>query len=714
MANSPKVILSNEYLEALVDLPKEAQGKALECINKFRVDPHLPGLNLEHIDTWFDPMIYSLRVNQNYRIILHKDGDFCTLLYVDKHDAAYKWAERRTAAVNEKTGDFQLFVVKTQNVELVVPERKPTQALFGSYTDEQLINIGLPPKQLPMIRNYFSADDFHASRRDFPDDAYEALDWLVSGRPYEEVARELKEIASESGAPAKSLEESLKQPQTQRSFFVPQSEEELRQAHLAPLDAWRVFLHPSQRILADKSSKGPVRVTGGAGTGKTVVAMHRARRLAANLLAQGKTNEKVLFTTFTTNLVIDILQNLRKICSVDELRHIEVVNLHKWVSDYLEKCQYEYTIVYGEDLEKAWQDVVTLSGEETFDASFCADEWSKVVCANAAYTKEAYLRAPRSGRGVPLDRKQKFRLWEVFEEYKDYMDRKKLRDAEMAMDECCALLRERHEDGLYIAVVVDEGQDFSASAWRLLRTIAGAEHADDLFIVADAHQRIYHHKVVLSRCGVNVKGKRSSILRINYRTTEETRNFAMSVLKGLSFDDLDGSEDKEQCRSLTHGSLPYVRSFSNFDAEANWIAAKIRSLNDTVLNNICVIMRTKKQCAEYKKKLEDANIPCFEIKRSASDDPSFVGVRIATLHRVKGLEFEYVFVAGASDDKLPAASALKNKEGVALDEALMAERCLLYVALTRAKKCAYITASTTPSTKLSRFVKENYQEIGES
>ncbi|MBP3752112.1 MAG: ATP-dependent helicase [Pyramidobacter sp.] len=709
MDNAPKVILSNGYLEALVALPKEAQGKALECVNKFRNDPQLPGLNLEHINTWFDPKIFSLRVNQNYRIILHKDGDYCTLLYVDKHDAAYSWAERRTAAVNEKTGDFQLYVVKEQDVELSSPLSKPTEALFGAYTDEQLTAIGLPPRQLPMVRNFFSADDFHASRQDFPDGAYEALDWLVSGRSYDEVVKELNEIASVNDKPARTIEESLKQAQTQRSFYVPQSEEELSQAHLAPLEAWRVFLHPSQRILVTRKTKGPVRVTGGAGTGKTVVAMHRARKLAADLIEQGRTDEKILFTTFTTNLVTDIRQNLKKICTREELLHIEVDNLDRWVGEYLKNNRYEYRIVYGDELDAAWQEVVGLSGDDTFDAQFCKEEWSKVVCANAAYTKEAYLRASRSGRGTPLDRKQKFKVWEIFEEYKDYMDRKGMRDAEMAMDECCALLQEHHESGLYSSVVVDEGQDFSASAWRLLRAIAGDERQDDLFIVADAHQRIYQHKVVLSRCGVNVRGKRSAILRINYRTTEETRNFAMSVLKGCVFDDLDGSIDKEECRSLTHGLVPYVRQFSNFEAEVNWIAGTIRSLTDTVMNNICIVLRTNKQCAEYKKKLEAAGIACFEVKRSSSDDPMKIGVRIATLHRVKGLEFEYVFIAGASDDKLPHENALKNKEGLALEESITAERCLLYVALTRAKKRAYVTSNG----KLSRFVKANYQETSE-
>ena len=700
------MILSNEYLEALVALPKEAQGKALECVNKFRADPRLPGLNLEHINTWFDENIYSLRVNQNYRIILHKAGDFCTLLYVDKHDAAYKWAERRTAAVNEKTGDFQLFVVKSRDVELLGSPHQPAEALFGKFTDEQLTNLGLPPTQLPMIRNYFSADDFHASRKDFPDGVYEALDWLVSGRDYEDVVKELSEIASESGEPAQTLEDSLKQVQTQRSFFVPQSEEELIQAHMAPLDTWRVFLHPSQRLLVEKKSKGPIRVTGGAGTGKTVVAMHRARKLAADLIEQQKTNQHILFTTFTTNLVTDIQQNLKKICSEDESSHIKVVNLHRWVDEYLKQNNYEFSIVYEETLDKVWREVVALSGEDTWDAAFCRDEWCKVVCANAAYTKEAYLRAPRTGRGAPLESRQKSRLWSIFEIYKDYMDRKKMRDPEMAMDECCALVRKQHADGLYSSVIVDEGQDFSASAWRLLRAIAGEEHPNDLFIVADAHQRIYHHKVILSRCGINVRGNRSAILRINYRTTEETRSYAMNVLKGQIFDDLDGGFDVEECRSLTHGLAPCVRQFSNLEAEIKWIAEIIRGLTDTVMNNICIVMRTKKQCAEYKKKLEAAGIACYEIRPSNSDDPHFAGVRIATLHRVKGLEFEYIFIVGASDEKLPVESALKNKEGIALEEALTAERCLLYVALTRAKKRAFVSSTG----KLSRFVTDNHQK----
>src|SRR5690606_33594939 len=195
----------------------------------------------------------------------------------------------------------------------------------------------------------------------------------------------------------------------------------------APLDRWRVFLHPTQRNVVTRSFNGPARVTGGAGTGKTVVAMHRAKWLAGQIGA----NEKVLFTTFTANLAADIQENLRKICSLDELKKIEVVNLDRWVARFLRQLDYDYRIIYGDELDELWEEAFALAGEPLdLQVQFFQDEWSKVVHTQEAYSQRDYMTAPRRGRGVRLDRKARMAVWQVFEDFRNLCDERRVRDVE--------------------------------------------------------------------------------------------------------------------------------------------------------------------------------------------------------------------------------------------------------------------------------------------
>jgi superfamily I DNA/RNA helicase len=240
---------------------------------------------------------------------------------------------------------------------------------------------------------------------------------------------------------------------------------------------------------------------------------------------------------------------------------------------------------------------------------------------------------------------------------------------------------------------VDEAQDFTANAFRFLRALAGPERKNDLFIVGDSHQRIYKHKVSLGQCGVNVRG-RGKVLRLNYRTTEETRKFAFSLLKGAQFDDLDGGlDDGDGCRSLTHGEIPEVRNFKDLGEEVEFIRSEIRGLagQGVSLKNVCVVARTGNLLKNYRAGLAEAGLETFEITGNAPDDRDRGGARVATMHRVKGLEFQYVFVAAANSGILPYPIAKKWSQ-VAKDEHLTGEKCLLYVALTRAQKKAYVTS----------------------
>lgn len=684
------VAISQDFFNSFAALPKSKQNKVMEFLSKFRSNPEANGFNYEKIQNASDPNMRSVRVDDTYRAILIREEatNVYLLLWVDHHDEAYEWAVRKRCVLNHTTGSIQVYESREASPEpepSIAPEEKP---LFAAISDELLRELGVPEELLDFVRS-LTDSSFDAAKDKLPRDAFEALDYVRVGLDPKEVIEELYGESTEDKTG--DLATALKNPITKMQFYVAEGEEDLKAMMNAPLELWRVYLHPSQRRIVRKEYKGPARILGGAGTGKTVVAMHRAKELASHCLG----NERILFTTFTVNLAADIQENLRKICTPDSMKHIEVVHLDQWVNRYLRAHEYPYTIVYGEQITNMWKKAESFTGED-FDLpdGFFQEEWETIVQAQNIQTVAEYVKAPRPGRGVRLDRKLRMRVWKVFEEYRTMMDAEKVCDSACAMNECAQLLLAGPEARLYVSVIVDEGQDFGPSAYRLLRAIAGSEHTNDLFIVGDAHQRIYKNKVTLSRCGINVKG-RSGRLRMNYRTTEEIRHSAMNVLTGLPFDDLDdGIDDGKGYISLSHGDRPAVNVYATQDQEA---AELIKCIQEQIAagidpREICVVARTNPLIDEYKKYLSAEGIDSFEVKRKQADDRSRMGVRLATMHRVKGLEFTTVFIVAANKNYVPLKSAVNRTDLAEREAAMASERCLLYVAMTRAKKKVMISA----------------------
>ena len=686
MANTAKVAISTDFLSAFAVLPKKIQGKVTEFVNKFRNNPKAPGINYEKLGG-IDDKIHSVRIDDAYRgiVVRQEETGVYLLLWVDHHDEAYAWAKRKRCEVNPQTGAVQVFDV--QQVEEKI--KKSVKLLFADVSDSDLIKLSLPEIQLPFVRSLETKEQFFEAEKVFPHDAFENLTWIVEGFPVNEVLEMVAENTASTVKPD-SLATALETPESQKSFVIVDGEDELRGIMAEPLEKWRVFLHPSQRKVVQKNFSGPARVLGGAGTGKTVVAMHRAKYLASKL----GDKDRILFTTFTANLANDIKENLRKICSVEEMRRIEVINFDALVSQYLREQGFSAVVKYGEDIQKLWSDAVAEASENLeFDEDFFEEEWNRVAIANEALTVEKYVKAPRVGRGTRLDRKKRLAIWKVFECYINLMRENHVRDANMAMYEC-SLLLQKNKKAKYAHIIVDEAQDFSDNAFRLIRSFAGEERENDIFIVGDSHQRIYKNKPMLSRCGINIRG-RSSYLKVNYRTTEEIRKYAFALLNGISFDDLDESFDVgDKCRSLTHGTAPVIQNFKDFDNEFDFIINEIKRLNNEgeALSSICIVARTQKYVDMYSDALNAAGMKVYAIKRNKSDDRSNDGIRVATMHRVKGLEFKYVFVAAINNGVMPLKSAIKNTDEISKQESLTSEKCLLYVAMTRAQKGAYITS----------------------
>lgn len=688
MEAAAKVAISADFLTAFAALPRQIQGKVTEFINKFRNNPQSPGINYEKINGGLDKKIWSVRIDDTYRGITVRQPEtgVYLLLWVDHHDEAYAWARNKKCEINPKTGAIQVFDIVTTPV---VEPAAQDFVLFAELTDEGLIELGVPEEQIPFVRSIGDAQEFYTKKGSFASDTFEALSWVVEGIPVDEVIELFKE-EKEGSKPAENLADALESPLSLKSFVVVEGEEELRRIMAEPLEKWRVFLHPTQRKIVNKNYSGSARVLGGAGTGKTVVAMHQAKHLAAGL----KDKERILFTTYTANLASDIKDNLRKICTLDEIRRIDGINLDAWVSQFLREHGYPAEIAYDEKADNLWEEAVTgtdFSGE--FPVSFYEEEYNRVVVAQEAFSLEKYVKASRTGRGTRLDRKKRMQIWKVFEAYQNLMKENQVRDINTAMYECRLLIEKTSSETRYRHVIVDEGQDLSANAFRLLRSIAGEEHENDIFIVGDAHQRIYKNKAALSKCGINIRG-RSSVLRINYRTTEEIRKAAFALLNGISFDDLDDSFDTgDRCQSLTHGSVPEIIATANANEEFEAILAKIKGLIDGGVSakNICVVARTHKLLDDYIAHFTSSGIRCYEIKGNKADDRGLDGIRVATMHRVKGLEFQYVFVVAAINRIIPLASAIDHTDSVSEQETMTAEKCLLYVALTRAQKGAYIS-----------------------
>lgn len=688
MEATAKVAISADFLTAFAALPRQIQGKVTEFINKFRNNPQSPGINYEKINGGMDKKIWSVRIDDTYRGITVRQPEtgVYLLLWVDHHDEAYDWARNKKCEINPKTGAIQVFDIVT--IPVVEPAAQDF-VLFAELTDEALIELGVPEEQVPFVRSIGDTQEFYAKKSSFSVDTFEALSWVVEGIPVDEVIELFKE-EKEGSESTENLADALESPLSLKSFVVVEGEEELRRIMAEPLEKWRVFLHPTQRKIVNKNYSGSARILGGAGTGKTVVAMHRAKHLASGL----KDKERILFTTYTANLASDIKDNLRKICTLDEIRRIDVINLDAWVSQFLREHGYSAEIVYEEKADNLWEEAVMgtdFSGE--FPVNFYEEEYNRVVVAQEAFSLEKYVKASRTGRGTRLDRKKRMQIWKVFEAYQNLMKESQVRDINTAMYECRLLIEKTSSETRYKHVIVDEGQDLSTNAFRLLRSIAGEEHDNDIFIVGDAHQRIYKNKAALSKCGINIRG-RSSVLRINYRTTEEIRKAAFALLNGISFDDLDDSFDTgDRCQSLTHGTAPEIIATANANEEFDAILAKVKGLIDSgvTAKNICVVARTHKLLDDYIAHFTSGGIRCYGIKGNKADDRGLDGIRVATMHRVKGLEFQYMFVVAANNRIIPLASAIDHTDAVSEQETMTAEKCLLYVALTRAQKGAYIS-----------------------
>lgn len=704
MSVKPKVALSQDFLLQLAKLPGNVHIKVMKWAILFQTDPKSPGINYEKIHAARDPNLKSIRIDQDWRGIVFKpeSGDVYVLLYVDHHDAAYRWAERRKLSINPVTGAMQVVLVQEVAISvdadvtaespkliadpaLSVPSAGAVPALFGELSDHALMSLGVPEDWLLRVRTVQSEIELDTLQESLPVEAYEGLFLLAAGDTVNQILS-ARETRVDLNINTSDFASALNTPESRSRFVVVDDDAAMLAIMNAPLAQWRIFLHPTQHKLASGVRSGPVRVLGGAGTGKTVLAMHRAKWLAENATPAGK---KVLFTTFTKNLAADIEENLKTLCSPAIMTKIEVRNLDAWVHAFMRSRRLEHRIVYdrkNDGAAQAWQVAMAVKDSSlNLPEAFYEQELEQVILAQGVTTRDAYRAVRRTGRGVVLSRAKRDAVWPVFEEYRGQLASRKLKTVDDAYREICELLDKEKEDrGFttpYSAIIVDETQDFGPQALKLLRAVIPVD-SNDLFFVGDGHQRIYsRHRAAMSKCGIDIRG-RSRKLYLNYRTTDEIRRQAVALLEGCEIDDLDdGHDETRRYKSLSHGPVPQMLSVDGVEGAAKQTITTVQKWLDVCpeepMPTICVIAYSEAVRNTISKLCSAAGLTTQVIDASHKAVPDHGTVQFATMHRAKGLEFDHVVVV-APEAYLGDPFETEN------------QRKLIYVALTRAKREAVL------------------------
>lgn len=709
---SSKIVISRSFAKDLAEQSRQVQKGVNAIYGKLMQPDGMNGLNLETIKGASSSAIKSVRLNDNYRVILHQDkkGTF-TFLYVGTHEKAYDWATRNHFEVNAFTGELQIYVV---DIPVVAAEASPAVAAAAAEPvpqpgpfaekpeDGDLLRLGVPSEQIALVRSLRGEDDILLHEGDFPRGAFNAILLLFDGKTPDEVAKEM-ELPNASRATTDDVLKAMQASElSQGEFAFASNEAELDDIRKACLAQWRVFLHPSQRKIVKKNANGPIKVLGGAGTGKTVVAMHRVR----HLLDREDFTGRILFTTYSKNLAEDVEGLLKDLCGEERMKRVDVVNLDAWASRYVKAAGIE---VKRLDSDKAAEMMRAakerVPGGDDWTEEFLLRERVNVVLANGVTSLPGYLRASRTGQGTRLSAQQKRVVWSILEAYGRETDREGYKDSDEVMVLAAKLLEKSADGSPYASVVADEVQDFGAPALCLLAALSGntkeAPIPNSLMVVGDAHQRIYGKCAILGRCGINVVG-RSCKLHINYRTTDKIRRRAVALLEGVKADDLDGAEDNNKgLHSLVLGVPPVEMRFETFEKEMDAIAGTLLKWHDgdnaagdrREFGDYAVLVQNNDLCIAVVAALKARGLSALHLKAYTSQrGRNLESVRVATMHRAKGLEFVGVVVAELNKGVWPyMPKGFDKMDAVSRKIAVDRERSLLYVALTRAMKHAMIT-----------------------
>ena len=672
--------ISDTFTDSLTKLTNQEQKAAKTTAFDLQLDPANPGLRFHKLDRAKDPNFWSVSVNMDLRLIVHKTAASLMLCYVDHHDNAYQWASKRKIERHPKTGAAQLVEVREtveeitihKTVEVPAPAR-PKLRLFQHLADDDLLGYGIPPEWLNDVQAATEDTLFDVAEH-LPQEAAEALLELATGGTPQKPAALTDDI------------DPFSHPDAQRRFRVMGNVSELEQALTYPWEKWTVFLHPSQRSLVERDFSGPARVSGSAGTGKTIVALHRAV-----FLARRHPQARILLTTFSQTLANALQVKCDRLIGHDRaLRDRIQVHSIRGIAHHLYVQAFgEPTLAPPAEIKALVLDTATQHGGETFSPAFLWGEWNDVVDAWQLHTWEDYRNVPRLGRKTRLGGKQREALWAIFQDVHQAL-------AAQNRITWAGLFRRltNHLSNLdthpFDFAIVDEAQDLGIAELQFLAAL-GTRHPDSLFFTGDLGQRIFQQPYSWKSLGVNIRG-RSHTLKINYRTSHQIRT-AADLLLPNAITDVDGNqEDRRHTVSVFNGPAPEIEICDDAAAETDhvgeWLANRLT--DGLQPDEIGVFVRCEDQIERAIAAVEAAGAPATRLDGQLTPPDGHIAV--STMHLAKGLEFRAVAVMACDDEVLPLQDRIETISDEAdLEEVYNTERHLLYVACTRARDRLLVT-----------------------
>jgi len=676
------LLYASTFTKALDRLAAAEQKQVKITTVDLMLDATGNGLQMHRIES--APGFWSVRVNQDVRIILHKEGETTLLAYVDHHDDAYRWAERRRLVPHERTGAMQLVEIVERTEPRLVPDNVDAPLIaepvavhrpFAALSDDDLLNVGVPGEWLEVVRtaDEASVDGLFSS---LPDEAAEALlDFATGGRLQDHMATQ-----PTLGA------DPFAHPDAQRRFRAVEGLEELKAALDAPFAQWAVFLHPAQRASVTRDWRGPARVSGSAGTGKTIVALHRAVHLAE------RADAHVLLTTFSKPLAASLGDKVTLMTEArSELRRRLTVRS-------IDQAAYElYATAFGQQPNLATASHIRAGVKAAVDAghgsghspAFLYEEWDELVDAWDLRDAEAYAAVPRIGRRTRLGPKQRESAWAVFAFIRERLATRGV----LTMADVYGRLTRWVADGgafPFSHVVVDEAQDLSVAQARFLAAIGRAGSADALFFTGDLGQRIFHLPFSWAKLGLDVRG-RAQVLKVCYRTSHQIRRAADRLLATVIADQDGIEESRGGTVSVFDGPEPLIKLFDDTEAERTAVGAWLAGMVEgTAQTEVAILIRGEAQLGRGR----------------AAAKAAGAAIPVITMHEAKGLEFRAVAVMALDEDVLPNPERLAGIGDMADLEAVHdAERHLLYVAATRARDNLMLSGVSPGSDFLDDLVK---------
>lgn len=704
--------LSRDFVTRFAKLETKTQSKVSELAVMFRKLSAeqlraAKGIHLERYQGQKDERARTIRIDSNHRGVVLDAGDNETfvLCHIDTHDNVDRWMQNNEFRVNEATGALELIDVGALGDAVQQAGHEPapaSEAIYAHRSDKEFRQLGVAEELVPALRAFTEEDQLQALLLVVPPGQAEALLLLLGDESVDTLYPQLAGTTKPDKVDTGDVGKAIQTPASKAQFTVISSDDELQAMLAQPLAQWRTYLHPSQREGAYKDTyNGPARVTGGAGTGKTVVAIHRAAYLAEQL--GDVSGRPILFTTFTRNLAQVIERDLRSLAGSDVLEKVEVVNVDALARRIVSGAESASPqVAQDREMLELWQDAIDETGLEV-SREFLQAEFEQVILAHEVASRNDYFKVARIGRGTRLDRRGRAAVWKAVERVTQELASSGKRTYLQLADDAAGYLRTRATRP-YRHVIVDEAQDLHESQWRLLRA-AVAEQPNDMFIVGDAHQRIYDRRTSLSNVGINIVG-RSRRLRINYRTTHEILKWAIDFMGEEAVDDLDGGIETQTgatYHSFLHGNEPTMAGVASRHKQISELLEQIREwrAGGVPAEEIVVTARTGDllepvEAALSSKAMDWVRLEQFEV----ANEP---GIRMATMHRIKGMEFRCVAVIDADEETIPLRWAVTSENVDELQHRadVQRERCLAYVAATRARDDLWVGWSGRPSPFLS-------------